>query len=265
MQMPTLLNDDSTRFFLSPLEIPTLREQAYCGVFIDFLLDRRHGCSSAHFWLDRSDPELEVALRRIYERLFTVRKSDVCLKLKKLFGSPSKPPTAAEVRRFLRALVSLPESYWCRRNERREAEQRDVDEAKNGAPTDVDKVELAQTETSDNGCSEERSTAAFETGFPAGDNNWPHEQDPSRLRRIAIDINRRAVRSKRQCRRIPLIPKEPQARAAFIRRIAEGVSRNGRKFPTPHSPDWPEFEQALTRAFGSIHLDVDDGLAKIVP
>lgn len=50
-----------------------------------------------------------------------------------------------------------------------------------------------------------------------------------------------------------------------MRGIAEGVSRNGGKVPTPESADWPEFEQVVVAAFGSIHLDVEDGLVKIVP
>ncbi|WFU53641.1 hypothetical protein QA639_28805 [Bradyrhizobium pachyrhizi] len=273
MQMPTLLNNDPTAFVLAPVEMLTDLEHTYCSLFVDCLLDPQRGDPSAHFWLDRSDQELATALDRIYEKLFSFRKNDACWALKRLFGSPPKPPTVSAVRRFLRALASLPEFYCCRRNERHEAQRRDEDEAKNGAPAEADEdepaedeVELAKTEASDdNGCSKESSAARSEAGSPAGDNNRVHEQNPHRFRIIALDANRRPVRSKQQGRRIPLIPKEPQARAAFIRCIAERASRNGGKFPTPHSADWPEFEQALTKALGSIHLDVEDGLMKIVP
>ncbi|MFK4724627.1 hypothetical protein ABIE89_005727 [Bradyrhizobium niftali] len=73
------------------------------------------------------------------------------------------------------------------------------------------------------------------------------------------------ARSQQRDRLIPLVPKEAQARAAFMRGIAKGVSRNGGKVPTPESADWSEFEQVVVTAFGSIHLDVEDGRVKVVP
>ncbi|QOZ33195.1 hypothetical protein [Bradyrhizobium sp. CCBAU 53421] len=170
MQLPTLLND-STAFVLSPVELPAHLEHAYCSLFVDTLLD----FASAHFWLDMSESELKAALHHVHDELFSFSKNDGYWALNRLFGFPPLPPTVSAVRRLLRALVAVPESYWFRRIELREARRRDEDEAKNGLPAEADEEpaededELTEPEAPDNdGCNGESSAAMSEAGLPRG-------------------------------------------------------------------------------------------------
>lgn len=155
MQVPMQVND-STAFVLTPVELPADLERTYCSLFLDCLLD----FAPAHFWLDMSDPELKGALDHIHEEMFEFCNLDKYWALDRLFGCPPLPRTVWAVRRLLRALVPIPEAYWCRRIERREVQRRDEDEGMNGALTDADQVEVEEREGSDDSARTEESPAA---------------------------------------------------------------------------------------------------------
>ncbi len=168
MQMPMQVND-SRGFLLASVELPADLQHTHCGLFLDCLLD----FAPAHFWLDMADAELKAALDHIHQELFSFRNRKELFSfcnlhraLDWLFGEPPHPPSLWTLRRSLRAMVPIPEAYWCRRIERKEMQRRDKDADTDGAPTEADDVEFDEGEdTDDSVCAEESPSADSAAAF----------------------------------------------------------------------------------------------------